>query len=271
MAESEIDQRAARSAFERAAAGYEQAAVVQAEVRGRLLERLALTTLAPAWILDLGAGPGRALKPLVNYARGAEVVAADAAFGMLARAPRRRPWFRHVNYVCARAERLPFAAASFDLVFSNLMLQWCPATERAFSEIRRVLGERALFLFTTFGPDTLKELRAAWADVDELSHVHRFEDMHDLGDALVRSGFVEPVMDVEYLTVTYRTLRDLMCDLKAVGAANVASDRRRSLTGTGRFAAVEQAYERFRENDRLPATYEVVYGTAWTPVTLPRR
>lgn len=271
MAENDIDRRAARDAFERAAADYERAAVVQAEVRERLLERLALTALAPARILDLGAGPGRALKPLAKYAREAQVVAADVAFGMLAEARRRRPWFRRVNYVCAEAERLPFAATSFDLVFSNLMLQWCPSPEAVFGEIRRVLGERSLFLFTSFGPDTLQELRAAWAEADALSHVHRFEDMHDLGDALVRSGFVEPVMDVEYLTVTYRTVRDLMNDLKAIGAANVAADRRRGLTGRRRLAAVERAYERFRERDRLPATYEVVYGTAWTPVALPRR
>jgi malonyl-CoA O-methyltransferase len=150
-------------------------------------------------------------------------VLADAAGGMLRRARRHRPRFRRVARVAADAAQLPFAAARFDLVFCNLVLQWCPDPDAVFREVHRVLGERSLFLFSTFGPDTLKELRAAWAGVDEYSHVNRFIDMHDIGDALIRAGFAEPVMDVEHITMTYASVHDLMRDLKAVGAHNATA------------------------------------------------
>ncbi|MGH8226082.1 MAG: malonyl-ACP O-methyltransferase BioC [Gammaproteobacteria bacterium] len=271
MSESGLDRGVVRARFERAAAGYERAAVLQSEVRTRLLERLELTTLAPQRILDLGAGTGGALRPLARHYRGAELVAADFALPMLARARRRGAWLHRFPCAAARAERLPFADTSFDLVFSNLMLQWCAEPDAAFAEVRRVLRDRSLFLFTTFGPDTLSELRAAWSEADGYTHVNRFIDMHDLGDALIRAGFAEPVMDVEYMTLTYEGVRELMRDLKIIGASNATVGRARGLTGTGRLAAVERAYERFRRDGRLPATYEIVYGTAWTPVTLPRR
>lgn len=271
MTDGELDRSAVRRGFERAARRYDRAAIVQGEVQLRLFERLGLTTLAPARILDLGTGTGRAIKPLAKYAPGAELLAVDIAWNMLARGRARRPWFRRVHQVCADAQRLPFASECVDLVFSNLTLQWCLDTEQVFREVRRILRERSLFLFSTFGPDTLKELREAWAEVDDAHHVHEFEDMHLIGDALVRAGFAEPVMDAEHLTVTYKAARDLMGDLKAIGASNVLADRRRTLTGRGRLAAFESAYERFREGGRLPATYEVVYGTAWTPVRLARR
>lgn len=266
-----LDRDAVRRAFEHAAAGYEDAAVLQAEIQERLLERLDLAAIEPARVLDLGTGAGRALKPLARRYRKAGLVAADLAYAMLQRAHRRRPRFRHVGFVGATAERLPFTSSCFDLVFSNLTLQWCPDPDAVFREVRRVLGERSLFLFTTFGPDTLRELRAAWSEADGYSHVHDFFDMHDLGDALIRAGFAEPVMDVENLTVTYATVSGLMRDLRGIGARNAAADRMRGLTGPRRLAAMEHAYERFRADGRLPATYEVVYGTAWTPVMLPRR
>lgn len=271
MNSAELNRRVVQAHFERAAAGYERAAVLQAEVQARLLERLELTTITPHRILDLGTGTGRALKPIAAHYPKAQVVAADFALPMLGRARRRRFRWRRFRCTAARAERLPFADASFDLVFSNLMLQWCGEPDRVFSEIHCVLGGRALLLFTTFGPDTLKELRAAWAEADEHTHVSHFIDMHDLGDALVRAGFVEPVMDVEYLTLTYADVRELMRDLKTIGAGNAMTGRARGLTGARRLAAVERAYETFRTDGRLPATYEVVYGTAWTPVRLPRR
>lgn len=271
MDPAELDRRAVRAAFERAAADYDGAAQLQAEIETRLLERLELTDIAPARILDLGTGTGRALRPLARSYRSARLVAADFAMAMLAHARRRRPWFRGVDYVCAAAGQLPFAPASFDLVFSNLTLQWCPRPLEVYGELRRVLAERSLLLFSTFGPDTLRELRAAWAEVDGYNHVNRFLDMHDIGDALVRAGFAEPVVDVEHLTVTYADVRELMRDLKSIGAHNVSAGRPRGLTGPRRLAAVAAAYERFRGDGRLPATYEVVYGTAWTPIALPRR
>ncbi len=269
MDEFSLDRRQLRAAFERAADGYDAVAVLQREVGARLLERLELTTLQPARILDLGCGTGRHLEALRQHYPKAKIIGADMAMHMLAAAHRGQGWFRRRPLVCADALQLPFAATCFDLVYCNLMLQWCDDLDRTFAELRRTVKPHGLLLFTTFGPDSLKELRAAWRDVDAFNHVTRFTDMHDIGDALIRAGFVEPVMDVEHLTVTYKDVHGLMTDLKAIGAHNVTAGRPRGLGGRERLRKLAAAYESFRRDNRLPATYEVVYGTAWTPAFIP--
>lgn len=258
-----IDARRVRAAFDAAAGDYDAVAVVQAEVRRRLLGRLELFRIRPRRILDAGCGTGHGARALAQRYRGAELVALDLAPGMLRAARRQRPWLRRLDAVCADAAALPLADASVDLVFSSLMLQWCNEPDRVFAEFRRVLRPGGLALFTSFGPDTLKELREAWGRADGHTHVSRFIDMHDLGDALVRAGLGDPVMDVEHLTLTYRHVRALMSDLKTMGARNATSGRSRGLTGRQRLAAVEAHYETLRRDGRLPATWEVVYGHAW--------
>ncbi|MDE2140124.1 MAG: malonyl-ACP O-methyltransferase BioC [Gammaproteobacteria bacterium] len=269
MDEFSLDRQQLRAAFERAACGYDAAAALQQEVARRLLERLELTTIQPARVLDLGCGTGRNLRELRRRYPRARLVAADFAFNMLLAARRRLGFWRRVPLTCADALHLPFAAGSFDFVYCNLVLQWCDDLDRVLVELRRTLAPHALLLFSSFGPDTLKELRAAWRDVDGFNHVNRFIDMHDVGDALIRAGFVEPVMDVENLTLTYTNVHALTQDLKAVGAHNVTAGRPRGLGGRRRATKLAAAYERFRRDGRLPATYEVVYGTAWTPAYLP--
>jgi malonyl-CoA O-methyltransferase len=164
---------------------------------------------------------------------------------------------------------LPLATASVDLVFSNLMLQWCDDVPGALAEVRRVLSPGGLFACSTFGPDTLHELRASWATVDADSHVNRFLDLHDVGDALVRAGFVEPVLDVERVVLTYPDSFALMRDLKAIGAHNATRGRPRGLTGRARMDRMSAAYERFRRDGRVPATFEVLYATAWGAALAP--
>ncbi|HET7922882.1 MAG TPA: malonyl-ACP O-methyltransferase BioC, partial [Gammaproteobacteria bacterium] len=210
-----LERHRVRAAFERAARDYDAAAVLQHEVGTRLLERLELTTLAPARILDLGCGTGRATRVLRQRYPASRVVAADFAASMLRETRRRFRWrWRQPGLVCADAAALPFAEAGFDLVYCNLMLQWCDDLDACLHELRRVTGTHSLVLFSTLGPDTLRELRAAWRAVDEAEHVNAFIDMHDIGDALIRAGFVEPVMDVEHLTLTYADVYGLMRDLK---------------------------------------------------------
>jgi malonyl-CoA O-methyltransferase len=257
------DKRLARRSFEQAAAHYDEAAALQQEVAGRLLERLQLMKIQPRRVLDLGCGTGQCIPGLMARYRGAELVALDIALPMLAQARRRGRWLRRPRCVCADAERLPFADASFDLVFSNLMLQWCTDLETVFGELQRVLRPGGLLLFTSFGPDTLRELRDSWSRVDGYTHVNGFQDMHDVGDALVRSRFAEPVMDVERLTVTYPDVWQLMRELKQIGAHNVTAGRRRGLTGKSRMQQLVQAYEAFRRDGVLPASYEIVNGHAW--------
>lgn len=257
------DKRLARRSFEHAAACYDEAAVLQQEVARRLLERLDFMRIQPRRVLDLGCGTGQCIPGLMSRYKAAEVVALDVALPMLAQARRRGRWLRRPRCVCADAESLPFADARFDLVFSNLMLQWCPDLEPVFSELQRVLRPGGLLLFTSFGPDTLRELRDSWSRVDGYTHVNAFQDMHDVGDALVRTRFAEPVMDVERLTVTYPDVWQLMRELKQIGAHNVTVGRRRGLTGKARMQRLVRAYEAFRCDGVLPASYEIVNGHAW--------
>jgi malonyl-CoA O-methyltransferase len=269
-----LDRARLRASFDRASASYEAAASLQARIGTELLERLALFRFAPGVVLDLGSGTGRVTRELKRRYPPARVIALDIAPGMLREARRhRRPW-RRFDRVCGDALRLPLRDASVDVIFSNLMLQWCDPLAAALSEVRRVLRSSGFFSFSTFGPDTLYELRSAWAEADGYNHVNRFADMHEVGDALVRAGLMEPVLDVDRIEVGYPDVLTLMRDLKAIGAHNVTAGRPRTLVGRERLARVQKAYEAFRRDDRLPATYEVVYGASWgaagRPASSPR-
>lgn len=266
-----LDKRSLRHAFERAAESYDEAAVLQRAIADRMLARLDVVRRVPVSVLDVGSGTGYVARALQRRYPRAHLTAADLAHAMVRQARARtrwRRWFARTPgaFACADLERLPFADASFDLVVSNLTLQWCdpPAV---FAECRRVLRPGGLFLFTSFGPDTLAELRAAWQAVDERPHVHGFADMHVLGDLLLRAGFAEPVLDVERFTLTYADVLGVLRDLKRLGAHNAARTRARGLTGKQAFTRFRQAYEGMRTDGRIPATYEAVYALAWAPDT----
>jgi malonyl-CoA O-methyltransferase len=260
--EFDLPRRAVRRSFDAASAAYDGHAVLQSRVRELLLARLPDSGTQPRVIVDAGAGTGHASRALQRRFGQAMVIALDLAEGMLHAAARQQGWWKRFARLCADLERLPLASASVDLVFSNLTLQWLTEPDRALGELARIVRPGGWLYFTTFGPDTLFELRAAWSSVDRYTHVNRFIDMHDLGGALTRSGFRDPVLDVEPFTVTYADARALMRDLKAVGAHNVNAGRPRGLTGRHRFAALVAGYETFRSNGRLPATYEVIFGRA---------
>jgi len=258
--------------FGNAAAQYDDVAVLQRQTGDELLDRLSLVTLQPKTVLDLGVGTGRNLTLLAKQYPKAQIVAVDIATDMVRQA---RSNYQHAKglkrwlpntakpmYLTGDAENLPLADNSVDLVFANLTLQWCdPRT--SFAEIQRVLRPDGLLMFTSLGPDTLTELRQAWASVDDYSHVNMFYDMHDIGEAMMEAGLAEPVLDTDIYTLTYKTSMALMKDLKVLGASNVNRERRRGLTGKKALQKVAETYEQFRNDGLLPATYEVVYGHAW--------
>ena len=267
-----IDKREVRRAFEHAAQTYDAAAILQHEVCRRMLERLEYVKVDPRTVLDAGSGTGNAVPALLARYPHANVIALDLAHAMLARIARRFRWWQHlpglkpaVDTVCADIERMPLANGSVELVWSNLALQWVSDLPRTFAELHRVLAPGGLLMFSTFGPDTLKELRRAYADIDAHTHVSRFVDMHDIGDMLVGARYADPVMDMETITVTYEDVRGLMRELKAIGAHNATRGRPAGLTPKSVMRAVERNYEAFRRDGRLPATFEIVYGHAWKP------
>lgn len=265
-----IDKQQAKRAFARAAQDYDAAAVLQREVADRLLERLQYIHFKPATVLDVGAGTGYCSVRLQKQYPKARVLALDIAQPMLAYARHKTTWWsrlRHrMDYICADAEALPLVDNSVDMVFSNLTLQWVNQLEQTLREFVRVLRPGGMLLFSSFGPDTLIELREAWRAVDNYPHTNSFIDLHDVGDAMLRSRLAEPVMDAERLTLIYPDVYKIMRELKAIGAHNVTVQRARGLTGKSRFKRVVHEYEQFRRDGVLPVSYEVLYGHAWAPL-----
>jgi malonyl-CoA O-methyltransferase len=269
-----LDTQATRRSFDRAAASYDQAAALQREVAKRMVERLQYVKLKPLRIIDVGCGTGADLNLLGERYQEAQRVGVDLSLPMLRTSADRGVWFKRLlpgfargrsQLVCANAQDLPLRSGCAALLWSNLVLHWLNDPLAAFGEFHRVLDVGGLLMFTTLGPDTLRELRQAFAAADTSPHVHRFIDMHDIGDMLVAAGFGDPVMDMEVLTLTYVSLDDLMQDLRGSGARNAALQRRRGLMGKRAWHRTIVAYESARKDGRLPATIEVVYGHAWKP------
>lgn len=265
-----LDPFKTRSGFDRAAQTYDDAALIQREIGDRLVERLDYVRLNPQRVLDLGCGTGKISQALLNRYPQAEVIGVDLALSMVKTTQQSAGDSSQLSGICADVQQLPFQDECAELLISNLMLQWCNDLLAVFQECVRVLRPQGLFTFTTFGPDTLYELRNSWGQIDGYTHASQFVDMHDVGDTLLAAGFRDPVMDREVITVTYPAVKGLLQDLKAIGANNATLGRNRGLTGKQRLQAFYQAYEAYQLEDGLyPATYEVIYGHAWTPPIKP--
>lgn len=234
-------------------------------------ERLQYIKLAPKCIVDAGCGDGHGARQLAEAYPQAQVVGLDFALPMLRAGRGRRAWIERVlrrdrvDYLCADFARAPLSAANVDLVWSNLALHYAGDPQPALKELHRILKVGGLLQFSCYGPDTLKELKRAFAANVSASHVHDFLDMHDLGDMLAACGFADPVMDMELITLTYADTDALMADLRASGQMNVLASRGRGLTGKGVFSAMRAAYAKARVDGRLPASFEIIYGHAWKP------
>ena len=272
MNEFEIDKKQVRRAFSRAASDYDAAAVMQREVCIRMLEKLDYIKQQPARLLDVGSGTGWGTRQLGERYPKADITALDIALGMLQHARGTSGWWRKLfhghreQFLCADVEALPLASGSVDMVWSNLALHWHAQPDRVFAEWRRALRLDGLLMFSCFGPDTMMELRRAFADVDDLPHVLPFVDMHDFGDMLVNAGFSTPVMDMEKITLTYGEPEKLLEDVRALGG-NPLMTRQQGLLGRKAYERLLVALEKNRNADgRLTLTLEVVYGHAFRPV-----
>jgi malonyl-CoA O-methyltransferase len=264
---NQLDEKKIAFRFNKAALTYDEVAVLQRTVASALLERLQGIRLQPQTVLDLGCGTGYSTAFLKKTYPFAEIVGFDKSFGMLKQAQAQKTSDELTQFHClgGQAEVLPFGTHTFELIYSNLMLHWSNDFLATLNELRRVLKPGGLLLFSIVGADTLKELRYAWAQVDDKPHVHVFPDMHDLGDSLLQAGFADPVMDVDYFTLLHSNVFSLMSDLKKLGVQNLSADRHRGLTPKQSLQMLIQAYDNFRTSaGKLPATWEIIYGHAWT-------
>lgn len=255
--------------FSKAAPSYDDAAVVQHEVCKRALQRVDMLELKPATVLDVGCATGRCLQGLASRFPRSLMLACDLAMPMLLQHRRQPAGPGLAHLVCCDAEQMPFDEGTVDLLFSTSTFQWCTDLPRVLAECGRVLCAGGVLLFTTFGPDTLLQLRRSFARVDDLPHVHEFIDMHHIGDMMVEAGFVDPVVDMEMIDIQYPSVQQLLRDLKATGSqAKFEASRSKppGLMGKRKFRSLLEAYEAYRlENGRFPASYEVIYGYARKP------
>ncbi|MBA2650021.1 MAG: malonyl-ACP O-methyltransferase BioC [Legionella sp.] len=251
-------------AFNSQAFEYESAAIVQKEIGRRLLERLQYMKIAPERILDLGCGTGYLSRELRLKYPKSQIVGLDLAKSMLLQARNKQGWRRRWSLVSADMNCLPFADGQFDLVFANQAVHWGSSMQNVFGELNRVMKVQGCLMFTTLGPDTFKELKKAWSGVNDHAHTNEFPDMHDVGDWLMAEHFLEPVVDMENLTVHYQSLQKLVQGLKKQGVKNINPQRNKGLTSRAAWANFLNNYELLRtENGSYPLSYEVIYGQAW--------
>ena len=251
-------------AFDKIAKTYEESAYLQKEVAERLLERLDLMNIKPQHVLDAGCGTGYCTRALKKKYKKASIKGVDFSTGMVKQATSENGLFNKIDYQCADINHLPYPNNYFDLVFSNLTMQWVMDPKRALLELNRVLKPGGILIFSSLGIETLTELRQSWIKVDSNIHLNHFYDMQQLGDQVFASNFENTVMDRDIITMTYQSMVGLMKDLKAVAATNLNSQRAKGLFGKSRFKLLQNEYDKFRwEDGQLPATFEVIYGHAW--------
>lgn len=253
------------NSFNHHATEYEQAAKVQYEIGERLFERLQYLKINPRFVLDLGSGTGQLTERLKKVYPDALVVGIDIAFEMLMQArTKQRWWKKRAPLINTDMMSLPFASGVFDLIFSNQVLHWSPSMGALIAELNRVMNVNGCLMFSTLGPDTFFELKRSWKTVDTYAHINEFMDMHDVGDVLLAEYFLDPVMDMEKLTVQYNSFVQLLNALKAQGVRNINPARNQGLTGKSRWLQFKAAMNQFKTPEgKLPLTYEVVYGHAW--------
>ncbi len=261
-----LDKKKVAQSFGRAATTYDTVAQLQRDVGKHLLQYVPVQIADGATVIDLGSGTGFFTRQVAARYETANIVGLDIAEGML-HFSRQRADAKQVNWLCADAEQLPFADQSIDLVFSSLVIQWCPDLPQLMRELARALKPGGQLLLATLGPHTLHELKSAWQQVDNYVHVNQFQPQDSLRLAAIAADLAIDHFAVEQRVIYFERLTELTRELKSLGAHNINAGKPGGLTGRSRIAAFRAAYENYREARGLPATYEVFYLSVHKKVT----
>jgi malonyl-CoA O-methyltransferase len=263
MNQQPLDNKTVRRHLKRAHRTFNQTAVLRREVAKRLEERLDFMKIAPRTILNIGARLGYLAGLLQQRFASATLITLEQVADLLTD----QIYFKDIVHkpIASGYQQLPFQDHSIDLIVSNLALHYSDNMTQCMAEFYRVLKPNGLLLFSTVGPDTLKELRDSFTTVDDQAHVYSFIDMHDLGDVLLQQGFVDPVMDAQMISMRYLTVKDLLHDLHGVGAQNALVNRQQGLMGKNKWQQMLAHYDTLRIEGLIPASFEIVYGSAWMP------
>lgn len=260
-------------------------AFLRREIATRMREKLELVNLSAQHVMDAGCGDGADLAALLDRFPQAQLTALDGSFAMLqlarsqeqqrqaqSRKLLEKIWAKlhttttREQYLCANFAQVPMTANSLDMIWSNLALHWHPQPDVVFAEWKRILRPEGLVMFSCFGPDTLQELRLAFAALDQEMHCLNFVDMHDFGDQLVSAGFSNPVMDMEKITLTYQSVASLFADVRSLGGNPLQQANHMRLSKAA-YQDLQNALEAQRDaQGQLKLSIEVIYGHAFKPV-----
>ncbi len=258
--DNQLDKPKIRHSFTAAAAGYDAAAMLQRQVGGLLLNKYPLQ-IYPGMILELGCGTGFLTRLIAGQAAKRAVLALDIAMTMLT-AARRKNAGMSIDYLCADAEKLPVATGTIQQIYANLVMQWCEDLPAVFADCRRVLKAEGQLVFATFGPATLQELKAAWATVDDYTHVNQFYSAEQVSNFLASAGFIEISSETLVFQCRYASVMALMRELKGLGAHNVNSTRNPKATTRQQLQAMIENYESSKLDEEIVASYEVIFMRA---------
>lgn len=262
---SSLDKAGIKQSFSAASVTYDSVAQLQRAVGKELLHTVDTAKLTGA-ILDVGCGTGFLTSALLETvplcANPRFIIALDIAWSMLHATRSKLADQANVRYICADAERLPMPALSIDHVFSNLALQWCRPLDGVFADIKRILKPEGQLVFSTFGPQTLQELKAAWAEADDHHHVNEFYSEKELRQFLQQTGFKRVYIENRLYVPRYDSVSALMHELKTLGAHNVMAGRNKNITPKNRLQRMMAAYEKHRSGGQLPATFAVMLVSA---------
>ena len=246
--------------FDKKASSYDKYSLIQDEVAQRLCDRLSNITIKPVSILDIGCGTGYLSDMLFKLYPLANITCLDISLNMLEESHKKNS---NLNCILSDAENMPFKNNKFDLIISSFTLHWCFEIEKIFFDIYRFLNDKGLFLFTTVGPSTLDELDTAYYEAgDSVRHTNYFSDMHTYGDLLLKLGFHDPVMDTEIIVIEYASFRDVLDSLKKTGANTVVGQEPKFISKSS-YQKLSKNYPVNKDGNRLPVTYEIIYGIAW--------